>query len=359
LPEVARHFGLELEILRRLNPALRSSVIRGKKYIPKGFFLRLPLNQDSDMANRMAELPDELYRSFPRAGGTYTVRRGDTVGEIAKMYGIQARDLIAVNDLNTRATIYVNQKLEIPSNAKPATLVASVASSHSNKKKAATSLPAISGEKNAANASGSVHAPSESLAVAKAEKAGSSPLPADEAERQSDLAPVTDLWLARAVPTQPLESPDIDEAYVAVEKISLHGGKPVGIIQVEVEETLGHYAEWLEISAREIRRLNGIRYGVFVHINQKIKIPFNRVTKAEFEEKRLEYHKQIAEDFFAAYRVEKVIPYVIKKGDNIWNLSREQFEVPVWLIKRYNSKVDFGALTPSQKLLIPIVEKNV
>jgi len=203
----------------------------------------------------------------------------------------------------------------------------------------------------------SMRIPAESLA--ETEKAESSSLPADEAERQPYSAPATDLWLARAFPTQAFESPDIDEAYVAVEQISSHGGKPVGIIQVEVEETLGHYAEWLEVSAREIRRLNGIRYGVYVHVNQKIKIPFRSVTKEEFEEKRLEYHKQLAEDFFAAYRVEKVIPYVIKKGDNIWNLSREQFEVPVWLIKRYNSKVDFSALTPSQKLLIPVVEKNV
>jgi hypothetical protein len=33
--------------------------------------------------------------------------------------------------------------------------------------------------------------------------------------------------------------------------------------------------------------------------------------------------------------------------------------VPLWLIKRYNADVDFSALIPSQKLLIPVVEKNV
>jgi membrane-bound lytic murein transglycosylase D len=66
----------------------------------------------------------------------------------------------------------------------------------------------------------------------------------------------------------------------------------------------------------------------------------------------------LAEDFFATYRVDKVRTYSIKKGDNIWTLSRQEFEVPLWLIMRYNAEVDFGALIPSQKLVIPIVEKD-
>jgi membrane-bound lytic murein transglycosylase D len=82
------------------------------------------------------------------------------------------------------------------------------------------------------------------------------------------------------------------------------------------------------------------------------------VSKEEFEEKRFEFHQELAEDFFATYRVETVRTYFIKKGDNIWTLSRQEFEVPLWLIKRYNADVDFRALIPSQKLLIPVVEKD-
>jgi membrane-bound lytic murein transglycosylase D len=128
---------------------------------------------------------------------------------------------------------------------------------------------------------------------------------------------------------------------------------------VEVEETLGHYAEWLNVPAMEIRRLNGFPYGRALQLNQKIKIPLHRVTREDFVEKRFEYHQELAEDFFASYRVEKVLTYSIKRGDNIWNLSHQEFEVPLWLIKRYNAGVDFSALVPAQKLLIPIIEKNV
>ncbi len=157
----------------------------------------------------------------------------------------------------------------------------------------------------------------------------------------------------------PQNNPEAVMENLVVKKTWNQNGKPVGIIRVEVEETLGHYAEWLNLSAREIRRLNGFRYGRALHLNQKIKIPLHRVTQEEFVEKRFEYHQELAEDFFASYRVEKVLTYSIKRGDNIWTLSYQEFEVPLWLIKRYNAGVDFSALIPSQKLLIPIIEKNV
>jgi membrane-bound lytic murein transglycosylase D len=51
--------------------------------------------------------------------------------------------------------------------------------------------------------------------------------------------------------------------------------QPVGIIQVEVEETLGHYAEWAGVRASRIRRLNNLAFGQPLHLHQKIKIPLD------------------------------------------------------------------------------------
>jgi hypothetical protein len=164
---------------------------------------------------------------------------------------------------------------------------------------------------------------------------------------------------ATPVVKSPQNHPEVVLANLTVKKSWNQNGKQIGNIRVEVEETLGHFAEWLNVSAREIRRLNGFSYGGALHLNQKIKIPLHRVTQEEFVEKRFEYHQELAEDFFASYRIEKVLTYSIKRGDNIWTLSHQEFEVPLWLIKRYNAGVDFGALVPSQKLLIPIIEKNV
>ena len=153
--------------------------------------------------------------------------------------------------------------------------------------------------------------------------------------------------------------PEIIQGHFAVERVWEQQGIRVGAIRVEPEETLGHYAEWLNVPAGEIRRLNGFPYGRSLSLSQQIKIPLQGTTKDDFEEKRFEYHQELAEDFFASYRIEKVTTYFIKRGDNIWNLSRQEFEVPLWLIKRFNAGVDFNALMPSQTLLIPVIEKNV
>lgn len=183
-------------------------------------------------------------------------------------------------------------------------------------------------------------------------------VPANKAGDQA-ISPLPAARPATPANDRPQINPEVVLANIAVKKTWDQNGKQVGIIRVEVEETLGHYAEWLNVPAREIRRLNGFRYGRALHLNQKIKIPLHRVTREEFVEKRFEHHQELAEDFFASYRVERVMTYAIKKGDNIWTLSYQEFEVPLWLIKRYNAGVDFNSLVPSQKLLIPIIEKNV
>jgi membrane-bound lytic murein transglycosylase D len=145
--------------------------------------------------------------------------------------------------------------------------------------------------------------------------------------------------------------------HFSVDSVEIRNSRPVGIIRVEVEETIGHYAEWLGVRAADIRRLNGMRYGQVIHLGQPLRIPLHRATKEAFQEKRVEYHKELMEDFFAAYRIEGVQVYAIKKGDNIWTLARDEFEVPLWLIRRYNIEVDFRSLAPAQALRVPVVEK--
>ncbi|MDA3785540.1 MAG: LysM peptidoglycan-binding domain-containing protein, partial [Deltaproteobacteria bacterium] len=121
-------------------------------------------------------------------------------------------------------------------------------------------------------------------------------------------------------------------------------GSPTGTIQVEVEETLGHYADWLEIPTHKIRTLNRYRFGRAIHYGQELQLPFAKVSKDNFEERRYLYHKELVEDFFVAYRVESETSYRVKKGDTLWSLCHDEFELPFWLIKQYNAGFDFHAM---------------
>jgi membrane-bound lytic murein transglycosylase D len=362
LPQIARQLKLAPDVLRELNPALRNPVIRGQKYVPKGFRLRLPLKSGQDWESMMAELAPKIYKNYQKRSHIYTVRRGDTAGEIARMHGVKLRDLIAANNLNTRATIYVNQNLRIPlSDKKPITLAR-----RERRKTGAQSL--IKSPKSLSIEAQPLTSPTVDLVLAMNTTAESGETqeklvpdsslfqPAEEKPEAATLAEL-DVEAAKPAAQAPEINPEVLQGNFAVERIWHDQGKPIGSIRVEVEETLGHYAEWLGITAWDIRRLNGFPYGKVIRFDQQIKIPLHQVSKEEFEEKRFEYHKELSEDFFASYRVEKVKFYYIKKGDTIWDLSLAEFEVPLWLIKKYNIDLDFSALVPSQKLTIPIVEK--
>ncbi len=372
LPEIARQLNLELDVLGDLNPALRNPVLRGQKYVPRGFHLRLPAQSDRDWQSVIAELAPKIYKNYQKRSRIYTVRKGDTVGEIARMHGVNLNDLIAANNLDSRATIYRDQNLRIPLPGEKPPVLAGLKSEHAKSEavsdskasepKAETSAP----EPETIKARIETPAPEQTPILSSLDfdtietnrivEAALAQMRPQSPETEENLT--ADHRVQQQPSVKPSLNPDVVQARLNVEHLRRHQGKLVGSIQVEVEETLGHYAEWLGISAGEIRRLNGIRYGKPIRINESIMIPLRRATKEEFEEKRFEFHQELAEDFFATFRVEKVRTYTIKRGDNIWTLSKEQFEVPLWLIKKYNAHLDFNVLVPSQQLLVPIIEKN-
>lgn len=184
-------------------------------------------------------------------------------------------------------------------------------------------------------------------------------------------------FLASLIPVTPLESPaaplenlqqdavslqarneQIVSADVEFERLIEINGRPVGIIRVEVEETLGHYAEWANVRTQQIRNLNKLRFGTVLDLHQRIKIPLHRIGADDFKQSRYEYHKRLQEDFFAVYRIGELQPYLVLRGDNYWTLCQEKFDIPMWLLKHCNPEADLGDLHIRQQLIIPIIEKR-
>src|SRR5262249_61760138 len=70
---------------------------------------------------------------------------------------------------------------------------------------------------------------------------------------------------------------------------SVHGDR----VTVEPDETLGHFADWLELRATDLRKLNKMRYGKSVVIGQKLELDFTHVSPEEFEQRRLAYPQSL------------------------------------------------------------------
>jgi membrane-bound lytic murein transglycosylase D len=113
LKDIGNHFGISQETIKSLNPALRSSVISGEKRIPKGSVVRLPVGKNTNQL--LASIPSSFYSKEQNPSLFHQVRKGDTLSSIARHHGVSLKSLMAANNLNRHATIYLKQNLRVPS----------------------------------------------------------------------------------------------------------------------------------------------------------------------------------------------------------------------------------------------------
>lgn len=105
LNAIARKYGTTVKDLIEANQLGDSNIFPGQKLIIPGY--HLPKTEPA---------PEPPHRPLPDVGEQfiYTVVSGDTLGAIAKRYGITIRELIETNNLDDPNRIHVGQKLIIP-----------------------------------------------------------------------------------------------------------------------------------------------------------------------------------------------------------------------------------------------------
>jgi membrane-bound lytic murein transglycosylase D len=328
----ARAFDTDLDLLKPHNRALLAPIWSGKKRIPKGFTMRIPNdNVVGAPADLMAAIPAEERFSEQTPDLFHTVVRGDTVSEIATRYGHSIRDVAAMNGLNRRYRIRLGQVLRLPLQGSvivaDASLVASVTAPQETALNAevesapleVASLPEI-------DVPGPVQDSSLVLAFAPLEDTGEAPLIGGAG------------LLLQADPGDYLVADD-------------------NSIEVQGSETLGHYAEWLDLRASRLRRINGMPYGRPVVIGHRLKLDFSRITQQEFERRRLVFQKELQQTFFMVWQIRSTHQHVIAEGESLWVLTRRQYKIPLWLLRQYNPDLDPDKLRPGMVIVIPELDE--
>ena len=306
--------GVSLELVKQLNPSLRPPVFRGLKRIPRNFKLKLPagsVGEDPDAW--LARVPESGRYSSQTRSRYYRVRGGDTLGKIARRNRTTVSALVSQNSLRNRHRIRKGQVLELPSpgrNARP----------------------------------GSPKAPKASPPAAETRDAERGLWPGSPPTRQT----------AEARP-----EPEFLGPWLALEPISddVHWHRLLGnSTAVGPLETLGHFADWLGVATQRLRQLNHLKGRDLLKLGQRIELDFSRTPEQVFRQRRLQYHKGIEEDFFESFVITGTIEHRLQIGDNLWDLSRETYSVPIWLIQRYNPEIDLSQLVPGRKLSVPVIE---
>lgn len=331
--------------LRELNPALLRSVWEGQRRVPKAYHLRLPADGDKWTTDLLAARlsPNDFFAAQAEPH-RYKVRHGDTVASVADHFGVTPEALARLNRMRTSGKLKVGRVISVPeSTAGTGALVA-----RSSPSKVATAEPAASNTVPAV-ASGAVpveqaarESVEEAKAVAKVEVPAEESQPVSAAQAEA-FSPA----LGPAADTQ--QNADPTDYTVAKDDT----------VRVAAAETLGHYAEWLNVSAARLRQLNRMSFAKPVLIGHRIKLDFGRVSREAFEAKRRDYHTELQATYFAEHRISGTEIYIVRRGDALWTVIQRFAQLPIWLLQQYNPDVDLADLRPGTQIVMPKVETVV
>lgn len=109
LREIARLAGIELELIRKLNAGLNQPVL----YAAHSNTLLVPVKYSAKIQASLQQYkPPKPHRS-------YTIKKGDTLGEIAQRFDVSVKALQKQNGLGKKNLIKPGMKLIIPHTPKP------------------------------------------------------------------------------------------------------------------------------------------------------------------------------------------------------------------------------------------------
>jgi membrane-bound lytic murein transglycosylase D len=118
---IARAAGVDEQAVTDLNPHL----VRGRTPFGRGWAVRIPVGTQQAFAARFPALYQEVrfaQAEAPQpakaaAGRAHTVRRGETLGHLARRYGVTVTALRDANDGISPKRLRAGQKLQIPAGA--------------------------------------------------------------------------------------------------------------------------------------------------------------------------------------------------------------------------------------------------
>jgi membrane-bound lytic murein transglycosylase D len=314
---LAKAFKVDMGALRVLNPALRPLIWSGARLVPRGYRLRLPGTPPAaEIAAAFARLPASQRYVAQRNDGIHKMRRGETLAGIAAASGVSLNRLLAANGWSAGHEAARGEAVKIPG---------------------PLSRAEASG---AGGAPVTAQAPPPPVASNDSTLAGLPPPPREPvSERQAESTAL----LPAASPSNSADPTDYSVA--ADDKVI-----------VQATETLGHFADWTKISSTQLRALNKLHKNAMVTLGHKVKLDFSKVSVADFETARRNYHQQLQETFFATHRIAGTENYVVKRGESLWIIAQQHADLPVWLVAQYNPDVDFGEVRPGTTIVLPRVE---
>ncbi len=375
--------------IAKYNPALRRPVISGQKRIPRNFTFQAPQNKLSQQRSFYQIIPASERHKNQIRSKWYTVRRGDTLSVIASRFRTSVNKLYSYNNLTHRNKIYIGQVLRLPGRGGSAYPSVRMVKQYQKKYSGELSTYKVRRNDNLTKIANRFDTEVNELLRLNRIKYPDQIIRGQLLNVPSGEIPLNDRMQIASRPKVVKRNtfkPDpkknnsekrtnqtfevklahiksVDKANhgrPAFRPVSFTGNdtmnsSQVGVIVVDFDETLSHYAEWSKLPVKKILKLNRMNKRSQLNVHAEIKVPFLKVEPDLFEERRQEYHKAIQEDFFNNFMIEKLLVRNMAKGETAWELCNEIYAIPFWLLASYNPRKDINSIPVGEPIVVPII----
>jgi membrane-bound lytic murein transglycosylase D len=306
--------------------------------------------------------PENATAATAPAEDYYVVRRGDSLQLIAARVRVPEQQLLRMNSLKDPDRLYEGQRLRIAGE-----LQAEIAAREPESDTKVAAIDAARGEAQREVAAVQVVREETTRRIGSGEPTRGRPRSAAAVAMEAATTPevATSVVQAAEDAREPVSASQAEELGPALGPASATQGladsidyqvRDDGSIRVEATETLGHYADWLQIPTQKLRTLNKIKPRQTVQLGQKLQLDYSKVSRESFEQVRRDYHAKLQGEFFLQHRIAGTEVYIVRRGDSLWTMTQRFSNLPIWLLRQYNPDTDLSDLRAGTQVVMPRIE---
>jgi membrane-bound lytic murein transglycosylase D len=364
LAAIAQRYGMTASRLAEMNGMSANAGLRAGRHLQLPEQLPRTLSGAAPAAAVVAAenappSPANATAASAPLGDFYVVRRGDSLEGISARVGVPQGQLLKMNSLRNPDFLYEGQRLRIAGEA------VAVTAAEAEVKVAA--IDAARGEAQREGAAVEVVREETTRPIGTGEPTRGRPRSAAavamEAATTTEVA--TAVVAAAEGAREPVSAAQAEALSPALGPVSVSQGladsidyqvREDGSIRVEATETLGQYADWLQIPTQKLRNLNKLKARQPVLLGQKLNLDYSRVSREAFEQVRRDYHAKLQGEFFVQHRIAGTEIYIVRRGDSLWTMTQKFSNLPIWLLRQYNPDTDLSDLRAGTQVVMPKVE---
>jgi membrane-bound lytic murein transglycosylase D len=290
------------------------------------------------------------------------VRRGDSLTVIAARVRVPEARLLSMNSLKDPDRLYEGQRLRIGGQ-----LQAEIEARQPESETKVAAIDAARGEAQREVAVVEVVREETTRPIGTGEPTRGRPRSAATVAMEAATTPEVASSVVKAAESarEPVSASQAEELSPALGPVTVgqaladsidYQVRDDGSIRVEATETLGQYADWLQIPTQRLRTVNKLKARQPVLLGQKLQLDYSRVSREAFEQLRRDYHAKLQGEFFVQHRIAGTEVYIVRRGDSLWTMTQRFSNLPIWLLRQYNPDTDLSDLRAGTQVVMPKVE---